>query len=595
MTSKANSKLSRVLAVGIGPEGRAALVGLRQRIGERYGDPDALPWLKLLSLNVGRPGPHPAGADQRSRLPPSSELSLGISEEQLRELRRSPEQFPHIVEWLGGGVPSAGAGGGFRSTRAYARLGFFNSYPALIEKLGQSVNSLTSRPIGGLDLGERRVNVGTDVVIYVVGSLAEQASGVFVDAACVIRHQLQLRNVDPTDVVGIFSLPPPDEVDESARADAYAALKELNHYLRGGAGFGARYGKFAAPLRTNQPPFRRCYLLAADGAAAADRLFFEITCEYGPAVRAAHGAALGAEKAPGKRAGYFCTFGIRGRVFMKGRLEEVLACRLAQAALRQWGGSGTGHAVAGVQRRLKEHEEEILRLPLSAAAEGFAPEAWLEQARRGREGTHLPEAVLKDVRARLGVGGGSNAAPDLDEGKLFDAVLSASKARVGGAEAPHVLRLLTDDGAASLAEPTLSQMRRATRPGLRLLRSRDREVPPELFVVGVSDLEQHRARLQRLLSGEGSANAPEVKWVETSDPHSVAFFREYVDLDPARIAGLEPLKVAYQKALFSGGRLLHSRTDVAWQPLEPEAENDAPLREPESYPFVAGLSVGGGL
>ena len=85
-------------------------------------------------------------------------------------------------------------------------------------------------------------------------------SGMFLDAAYAARHKLrQLGYADP-EVVGLFLLPAAERGAKGpGLANAYTALRELNHFSRPDTTFTAEYEERDGQVSDSAPPFARCY------------------------------------------------------------------------------------------------------------------------------------------------------------------------------------------------------------------------------------------------------------------------------------------------------------------------------------------------
>jgi serine/threonine protein kinase len=254
------------VVVGLGGVGAAVVRRLRFDLAERYGppgrtpavrafvvdtDPDALaeagrprPAARLAGLGPDEVVPAPlnrAGYYLKPRLSGGGLVDGWFDPQLLYKLPRSPRTL---------------------GLRVFGRLAYCDHARAIGAKLRAELAAADPAAVhataerAGLELRTTRPRV------YVVAGLGGgTGGGMVLDAAYAAKAQLRrLGHPDP-EVVGVLVLPPADEPGP-ALGNAYAALTELNHYSRPGAGFVAHPdGRPEAP--EPGPPFGRCVLLPA--------------------------------------------------------------------------------------------------------------------------------------------------------------------------------------------------------------------------------------------------------------------------------------------------------------------------------------------
>jgi hypothetical protein len=278
------------LVIGLGSFGLEALKRLSANLGERFGDPEALPHLRLLHIDTD-----PDAVRQATAGPEGTGLRRG--EVLLAPLHRpshylKPRDGKVLIDsWLDPKmlyrIPRQAFSAG---TRALGRLAFVDNYRTIALRLRAELQEClnpdslaeTAQQTGlGLRMGRPRV--------YVVTSLAGgTGSGMFLDLAYVVRTLLRQLGVLQSEIVGVLLLPDgsPHPSQPMSLGNAYAALTELNHFSAPGTTFEANYDTKEAfvtgPIADSGAPFNRCILLpmprprgsqlagAVAGAAAPD-------------------------------------------------------------------------------------------------------------------------------------------------------------------------------------------------------------------------------------------------------------------------------------------------------------------------------------
>lgn len=605
-------KLSRHLIVGFGVAGLSTLLLLRRRILQNYGTV-TLPWVQFLQFTIGRDSFTASRAEGQLQLPPSALVNAELPREHVANFKRDSGRYSHMAEWVSPELSKYGLGESHFLTRNVGRLAFFCHYQSFSQKLSDALASLTSGKIRKVEFGQRRVEVGPNVVVSIVGSLASQSSGMFLDAAFLVRNQLQRINVLPADLTGIFYLPPPSDVDNPAVANAYASLRELTHYLDPTTEFSARYEEFAAPLRDRLPPFTRCYLLgtgeggAEEGAhvlpkeVAAERLFLEVSSECGSAVRKLHRDLQLQNQGQRRPFESFCSFGVSSLSVPKSWLENLYAARLAQAVLERWGAKVINNPsvevmLGKVARRLAELEESLTRLPPAERADASSANEGMRELYEQRVGNKVVEAVSRDVLNLTGQSASLDLLRRIGEDRLFGSLLSSARAYVQDIPAPNVVEALFDPPAqAASPNQTFSALLRASLPGLRFQPLSTQEEGSEVLLLGVPNLLKNQGRFRQLLMGEGMKPPHDCRWVNLSDQHRMALITERLWFSPQQLKGFELYADAYRRALSSIGAAVHARCDVEWRPLG-RATNDPERRLGlEEIPSIAELTVRGNL
>lgn len=271
----------RALVIGLGSNGYDVCNQLVRRIQWEYGGLERVPWLKVLCLET-------------AEIPASSVLGqngihLTVSENDYSDLVSHPQDHAAALDlpnWMDADTMriKSSITNGAGHIRMLGRLSFL--FPDNYKKVrGEVKNRLDAlkrltpqdakRLRGELpDGSDPDVDLSPKIWVYVVGTLlGGTCSGCFVDFGYFLQSQFEKDyNLVRT---GIFALPHPafDRVDwADRRANAYAALVELNHYSSKGVDYSVQY-----PLQpgdktfiSRQLPYRFCYLIQPRGATMED-------------------------------------------------------------------------------------------------------------------------------------------------------------------------------------------------------------------------------------------------------------------------------------------------------------------------------------
>lgn len=344
--------LRPTLIIGVGQFGRRALMELRCRFLDRFGDLSKIPIIQFLYLDADKDAIRNA---ERG----APELALTAAEAYHVPLqpvgnyrRRMMEQ---LTEWLPRekmyNIPRSLQTQG---SRALGRLAFADNHLRVMARLRRTVQHVThpdtlyqSVSQTGLALRDNRPR------IYVIGAAGGGGGGMLVDLAYGLQRLLhQLRHPQAEVTALLFCGAPQDPATPKAeQANVYATLTEINHFTDPAVPFNAQYGMDGPRLTDNGPPFHQVYLLqlahrspeALRDAVAhlGSYLFHELTTPLGlhldryrkPA------AAMGATP--------FRSFGTYAVWFPRGLLLRQAARQVCARLLEEW--QQTGYAPAHIE------------------------------------------------------------------------------------------------------------------------------------------------------------------------------------------------------------------------------------------------------
>ncbi len=248
------------MVVGVGGMGTNTVRAVKRRLRNVWGG-DQLPgMIQLVALDteplVNRLDQEPLFADEFAYM----------GKFDATRLVANLDQHPEIARWWNyPSIPLGYIHNGAKQLRPIGRLCFFRNYVTFKQLLETKLTNLDK--IRDMELAQNRgfPVVGNYQLIYVVSSLCGgTGSGMFMDVAHRIRAQVR----NNARIVGIFYLPDVLEAEITSdlqrrriRANAYAALKELN-YFQETQSFRALYPSEQRELPdTPYTPFDFIYLI----------------------------------------------------------------------------------------------------------------------------------------------------------------------------------------------------------------------------------------------------------------------------------------------------------------------------------------------
>ena len=223
------------ILVGLGGTGAKVLQHVRRLTLERFGSVDALSGVAYLSLDTDVAS-RDVSAELAGRDPFASEVAF--KEHERLNLKVAFREYlgpnlvnhPHIREWWDTSLTIAddfnleqGAG----QIRPLSRLVFTGSRQKIIDKLDAQLQAVKSQA----NTSPRLDQAQKTRIVVVAGLAGGTGSGLFLDFAALCRQLVRDANME-----GYFVLPGVYRAAEGAfakiAANGYAALRELNHYIR---------------------------------------------------------------------------------------------------------------------------------------------------------------------------------------------------------------------------------------------------------------------------------------------------------------------------------------------------------------------------
>ncbi len=341
MAQPETGSLRPTLILGLGAFGRQALIELRCRFLDRFGDLSKIPLLRFLCVD---PDPDAVGRAIRG----APEVAFSRNEvyhlplQQVSHYRR--RMLDQISEWLPReklyAIPRSLQTQG---SRALGRLAFADNHQRFLARLRREVQQIThpdclyqSVSQTGLALRENTPRV------YVIAAAGGGGSGLLVDLGYGLRRLLQTLRYTEAEVIAFLLCGAPEDpaTPRQEQANIYATLTELNHFSDPAIPFAAQYGADGQRILDPGSPFHSVYLLqAAHRSPEALRdtvahlgsyLFHELTTPLGLRLDALRQIQPGTSPTP------FRSFGTYAVWFPRGLMLRLAARQACKRLIEDW-------------------------------------------------------------------------------------------------------------------------------------------------------------------------------------------------------------------------------------------------------------------
>ncbi|MCS6865555.1 MAG: tubulin-like doman-containing protein [Gemmataceae bacterium] len=264
------------LIIGLGQTGLQLLQRFRAELYRRYGSREATPIIRTLFIDTD---PQTLAEAQMAREaePPAALAAHEVIAARLQRAAHYLKPRCHgrslIEGWFDQQLlyrlPRQPQTMGIR---LFGRLAFCDHYRTIMNKIQAEIEAAvalealqTTEASTGL---ERRTNRPR---VYIVANLAgATGGGMFLDLAYATRHRLRRMGYETADIIGLLVVPDADAVVSSPQelGNCYAALTELNHYLRSDTVFTAHYDERSGVVKDHRPPFTHCFLVSSAADAS---------------------------------------------------------------------------------------------------------------------------------------------------------------------------------------------------------------------------------------------------------------------------------------------------------------------------------------
>jgi serine/threonine protein kinase len=336
--------LRPTLVVGLGSFGRRALLELRCRLIDRFGDLEKVPVFRFLYLDTDQDA-------VRASVRGTPEVALNPTEvyhlplQPVGHYRR--RQLDHLNDWLPReklfALPRSLKTQG---SRALGRLAFTDNYLRVQARLRRELQAACNPDAMYQTVAQTGLAPRDNVPrVYVIASAAGGASGCLTDLGYSLRRMLhQMRQPEASLVCLLFLGAPEDPATPKQElANIYATLTELHHFADPSIPFSAQYGIDGPRLIDEGPAFDTTYLMPLTHRTAECRrvtmahlgsyLFHEITTPLGIRLDRTR-------EAPQPGATLFRAMGTYGVWFPRGLMLRLAARTALQRILESWQSEG---------------------------------------------------------------------------------------------------------------------------------------------------------------------------------------------------------------------------------------------------------------
>lgn len=231
-------KIYPTLVIGLGGTGTQVVRHVKRRFRRVWGLDELEPLPSILQLLAVDTEPMQM---QGSEEPLYYHEYAYLGKFDATRLIQNKERHPNYLDWWKweeGEIPLGYIHSGAKQLRPVGRLSFVRNYVTFKQMLEMKLAEMGENE-GVQKAQEQKFPVDTNLsVIYIVSSLSGgTGAGMFLDVAHVVKHYANRSLASRAIIVGIFVLPSAFEKDVRSdlqrrriRANAYAALKELNYY-----------------------------------------------------------------------------------------------------------------------------------------------------------------------------------------------------------------------------------------------------------------------------------------------------------------------------------------------------------------------------
>jgi hypothetical protein len=378
--------LRPTLIIGLGSYGRKAMMELRCRFLDRFGDLEKVPILRFLCIDVD-----PEAVNLAVRGAP--EVAMTRNEVYQLPLQPVGNYRRRAMESLGEWLPREKLYAMPRSlqtqgSRALGRLAFADNQQRLLARLKREIAHVTNPDVLYQSVSQTGLALRDNTPrVYVIASAGGGSSGMLADLGYALRRLLhQMRHPDAmVNALLLASAPGDPATPRGEQANVYATLTELNHFSDPTIPFAAQYGADGQRLVDHGSPFTTVYLLplahrspdALDDTVAhlGSYLFHELTTPLGlrldqlRQVDEVSGAAAGLVT-PFRSLGTYAVW------FPRGLLLRLAARKSLNRLIDGWLTEHEHDLAPEVLGRLSDACDEL------AAQPGLTPEALHERIER---------------------------------------------------------------------------------------------------------------------------------------------------------------------------------------------------------------------
>jgi serine/threonine protein kinase len=308
MAQPQTGALRPTLIVGLGSLGRRALMELRCRFLDRFGELDKLPLFRFLYIDCD-----PDAVKASTRTSEGQRGDVAFQPHEVYHLPLQPvghyrrRQLEQLQEWLPReklyalprSLKTQGA-------RALGRLAFTDNYLRLQTRLRRELQQVTHPDAIYQAVSQTGLALRDNVPrVYVVASASGGGSGYLADLGYALRRLLTTIRLPEATVTAMLLTGAPDDpaTPKAELANIYATLTELNHFSDPAISFSAQYGSDGPRIKEQGPPYDCAYLVPLQNRSPEARqeaianlgayLFHEMTTPLGLRLDQARSGARG--------------------------------------------------------------------------------------------------------------------------------------------------------------------------------------------------------------------------------------------------------------------------------------------------------------
>ncbi|MBM4071091.1 MAG: hypothetical protein FJ271_19415 [Planctomycetes bacterium] len=386
--------LRPTLVIGLGGLGRKALLELRCRFLDRFGDLSKLPLMRFLCIDVD---PEAANLGMRG----APDVALTRAEVHPLPLQPVVNYRRRAMEALWEWLPREKLYAMPRSlqtqgSRALGRLAFSENQQRLLARLKRDIQEITNADVlyqavsqTGLALRDHTPR------IFVIAAAGGGGSGMLADLGFGLRRLLaMLRHPDAPVTCFLLGGAPSDPASSRGElANLYATLTELNHYSDPSVTFAAQYGAEGQRIVDEGSPYSASYFLSQANrspdaleeslAHLGSYLFHEITTPLGRRLDHLRYPADSQSLSP-LAATPLRSFGTYAVWFPRGLLLRLAARQACRRLIEGWLASGEAEVAPEATALIHQMCERIAAEPelhpdavarkIESSASGTAPQ-----------------------------------------------------------------------------------------------------------------------------------------------------------------------------------------------------------------------------
>ncbi len=251
------------IIIGLGGTGTEICLKLKKLINEKAGSDFALvkflifdtDVMDIMGVKTNAVNETVAHNQIKSTFTPNEFYHLTVRD--VEGIIKNAEKHPHIFSWFPKNLELKDISNGANQIRTIGRLALYWNISQVIDAINRvkkEVSSIKNKTAAS----ERGYDVQDGLSVYIMTSLCGgSGSGMFLDMGYIVQNFIENCEVNACCVMpSVFQI----EQQSSIDANAYAALKELDH-LMSVQNFHLNLGPQYEPKTFRTRPFDRCYLI----------------------------------------------------------------------------------------------------------------------------------------------------------------------------------------------------------------------------------------------------------------------------------------------------------------------------------------------